>query len=343
MRAGVKLMKASQISSTRNKTILLLILLLPICILLNLCCGTVWVPIKEMVAILFGNETGSVVAPIILYARLPRVVGCLAAGSALAISGAVIQSVLNNPLAAPNVIGVNAGAGAAVAICGALVPTAVAFTPIAAFLGAFISVVLVFAISRHSGASKITLVLAGIAISGIFSAITDSVVTLFPDALISYFDFRIGGLNNLYLEKILPAAGIIIVASIAVFFFCGELDILMLGAETAQSLGLPVKRFRLLMLTLAALLAGAAISFAGLIGFVGLVIPHIMRHFVGEESFLLLLSSSLGGAIFLSLCDLIARVLFSPYELPVGIILSLIGGPFFIWLLLSQRGGRKHG
>ena len=117
---------------------------------------------------------------------------------------------------------------------------------------------------------------------------------------------------------------------------------LMLGRDVSQSLGLRVKPMRLLLLALAAALAGAAVSFCGLLGFVGLIVPHIMRRLVGAESRGLILGSALGGAVMLTGCDLLSRILFAPYELPVGIMLSFLGGPFFIFLLLRQRGGRIH-
>ena len=139
-----------------------------------------------------------------------------------------------------------------------------------------------------------------------------------------------------------PACAIILPAMLLALSLSGQLDVLALGSETAQSLGLPVRRVRMLLLMLAAALAGAAVSFCGLLGFVGLIVPHIMRRLIGENSLPLLLSSALGGAVLLSVCDLLARTLFSPYVLPVGIVMSFVGGPFFIWLLFRQRGGRTH-
>ena len=197
-------------------------------------------------------------------------------------------------------------------------------------------------LAERTGASRITLVLAGIAVSGIFSAGIDAVVTFVPEALNGYSDFRIGGLANLSMTRVAPAFWIILVAMLLVLSLSGELDVLLLGTETARSLGLPAKQLRLTLLALAAALAGAAVSFAGLLGFVGLMVPHIMRRLLGAESLPLLLASALGGASLLTLCDLLARLLFAPYELPVGIVLALAGGPFFIWLLLRQRGGRSH-
>lgn len=335
-------MKRWPVSSIRNKGGLLAVLvsLAALAALLSICLGAVSVPPGKVFAVLSGQMAGTPEAQIILFARLPRTCGCLLAGMALAVSGAVIQGVLNNPLAAPNIIGVNAGAGLAVALCSALFPAAPG--PLAAFLGALSGVLLVLFIAEKTGAARITLVLAGVAVSSMFSAGIDAVLTFVPDALNGYSDFRIGGLENLSMNRLAPAFWVIAAALAAVLALSGELDILMLGTETAQSLGLPAKPLRLALLALAAALAGAAVSFCGLLGFVGLIVPHIMRRLAGEESLWLLLSCAFGGASLLTFCDLLARILFAPYELPVGIVLSLAGGPFFIWLLLRQRGGRTR-
>ena len=304
----------------------------------NLAFGAVPIPTREVIAALLGRGEGAQTA-IVLYARLPRLCGCLLAGAALACAGVIIQGVLNNPLAAPNVIGVNSGAGLATALCCALAPGAVRWTPFAAFLGALAGVLLVLFIAERAGAARITLVLAGVAMSSIFSAGIDAVVTFVPDALAGYTDFRIGGVKNLSMARLAPAFWVIVVALILALSLSNELDLLLLGRETAQSLGLQAKWLRLALLMLAAALAGAAVSFAGLLGFVGLLVPHIMRRLLGEESFPLLISSALGGAVLLTVCDLVSRLIFSPFELPLGVVLSLVGGPFFIWLLLRQRRG----
>lgn len=304
----------------------------------NLAFGAVPIPPGEVAAALLGRREGTA-ASIVLYARLPRLCGCLLAGAALACSGVIIQGVLNNPLAAPNIIGVNSGAGLATALCCAVAPGAVRWTPAAAFLGALAGVLLVLFISERAGAARITLVLAGVAISSIFSAGIDAVVTFVPDALSGYTDFRIGGVKNLSMARLAPAFWVIVIALLLALTLSNELDLLLLGRETAQSLGLPAKWLRLALLMLAAALAGAAVSFVGLLGFVGLLTPHIMRRLVGEESFPLLLSSALGGGLLLTVCDLASRMIFAPFELPLGVVLSLAGGPFFIWLLLKQRRG----
>lgn len=308
--------------------------------LLSLCLGAAAVSPREILSVLSGGGRGTTAASILLYVRLPRTLGCLLAGAALAVSGAVIQTVLANPLAAPNIIGVNSGAGLGVALCCAVLPTAAAAVPFAAFLGAFAGVMLVLLISEKAGASRMTLVLAGVAISGMFGAGIDAVLTVFPDSLIGYSDFRIGGPGQ-------PVHG--------QGRACGVGDPSVPGGRAGackrdgragagrrhgRSLGLRVRGVRVALLALAAALAGAAVSFAGLLGFVGLVAPHMVRRLVGGESRRLLAGCALGGAALLTVCDVAARTLFAPYELPVGVVLSLAGGPFFLWLLF--RKGRGH-
>ena len=311
--------------------------------LLSLCLGAAPLSPGEVFSALAGRGSGAA-AQIVLYARLPRTCGCLLAGAALAAAGTVIQGVLGNPLAAPNVIGVNAGAGLCTALCAALFPAWTAAVPFAAFLGALGGVGLVLGIGARTGASRMTLVLAGVAVSGMFSAGIDAVLTFFPDALNGYTDFRVGGVANLSMGRVVPAFWVILAAFALALSLAGEMDVLLLGEETARSLGLPARRLRVILLALAAALAGAAVSFAGLLGFVGLIAPHMARRLIGEDSSARLLwASALGGAALLTACDILARTLFAPYELPVGVVLSLLGGPFFLWLLFRQRRGRGPG
>ena len=305
--------------------------------ILNLCLGAETIPLGTVGRVLTGQESGTVAFRIIRYVRMPRTCACLLTGAALAASGAIIQGVLSNALAAPSTIGVNAGAGLLVAVCCAAAPSSVALVPYAALLGGFLGVSLVLFIAERTGASKITLVLAGVAISSIFSAGIDAVITFVPDALNGYSDFRIGGFSGMSMTRIRPAFWPIVLSFAASLSLHNEMDVLMLGTEQAQSLGVSAKRLRLLVLALAAVMAGAAVSISGLVGFVGLIAPHIMRRLVGEDSGPLLVTSALGGAALRGGCDLLARMLFAPFELPVGIVMALVGGPFFIWLL--QRRG----
>lgn len=335
-------MKDSQISYIhKNKLFFwgLLIFITVLIAILSLGTGSVKLTPAEVFQALFAREENTTATRIVLYTRLPRTCAALLAGAALAVAGAIIQTVLNNPLASPGIIGVNSSAGLAVALVCAIMPSAQKFTPLVAFAGALIGVLFVMVLSQKTGASRMTVVLAGVAISNLFSAGIDAVVTLVPEALAGVTDFRIGGFTGVTMQQLGPAALIILISLVVTFSLSQHLDILSLGADTAASLGLAVNPVRVLLLVLAAALAGAAVSFSGLLSFVGLIVPHTMRRLKGETSFSLLVSSAFGGAFFVCACDLFARILFQPFEIPVGIVLAFAGTPFFLWILFRQKGG----
>ena len=291
-------------------------------------------------AIVSGPQ--STAGRIFWYVRLPRTAACLLAGAALSVAGCVIQNVLANPLASPNIIGVNAGAGLAVTVCCALGAVSGWTIAGAAFGGAFIAVRLVSMAAKMVGASRTTVILAGVAVNAFLGAVSDGVANLVPDAATLSSDFRVGGFGAVVPARLIPAGILILLGLAAVFALCNELELLSLGEDTARTLGLNAERMRAVFLALAALLCGAAVSFAGLLGFVGLIVPHAVRRFAGTECGKLLPLSALWGAAFVTACDLLARLLFHPQELSVGILLSALGGPFFLYIL-SKRGGRNDG
>lgn len=308
---------------------------------LGICLGSVEISLTDLFAALFLNKE-SVNTNIIMFARVPRVAASILAGGALAVSGVIIQSVLENPLAAPSIIGVNSGAGFFAVLAMALFPNNISAVPAAAFIGAVVTVMAVYLIAVKNGASKITLVLAGVAVSNLLSAGIDTITTFFPDSLNGITDFKIGGVMGMTLSKLYPACIYIAVGIAAAMLLSRELDILALGDKTAKSLGVNVKLIRFSLLFSAALLAGAAVSFAGLLSFIGLIIPHIARHFIKSGSARLIPASALLGAAFVTFCDMLSRVVFAPYEIQLGIVVSYIGVPFFIYLIMKKRGGR-HG
>lgn len=314
-------------------------ILLFLLFILSLALGAEKINIIKAVRDIF-NGTQSAEARIIEYARLPRTLAGIIGGCGLGLAGAIIQSVLSNSLASPSTIGVTSGAGLGVAVFAAIFPQWTMFVPFASLIGGFLGAILVLAIGERFSSSRMGLVLAGMAVSAVFSAGIDTVLTFVPDALNGYSDFRIGGLFNISMKDLFPAGPLIFIALITAVILHNELDILMLGMEESRSLGLPAKTLRLVFLGLAAVLAGSAISFTGLIGFVGLIVPHIMRMLLGEDSKSLMISSSIGGAVLLLGSDLLSRLIFSPFELPVGIVMALIGGPFFIYLL--KKRGKAH-
>lgn len=317
------------------------VLLLLLSVIASLCFGAASVTPSALFADLAGKGDGAALR-IVQHIRFPRIAATLLAGSSLAVAGMVIQSVLRNPLASPGIIGVNSGAGFMATLACAFFPAQIRLIPIAAFLGALITVLLVYGIGSATGASRITIVLAGVAVSGILSAGIDTIVTVVPNALTGSNMFRVGGVAGVTFSSIFPQGYIMIAAMAVVFFLRNEIDVLALGKETAKSLGLNVGFYQFLLLGLAALLAGSAVSFAGLISFIGLLIPHIARRLVGTQCKVLIPCCILYGAAFLTLCDLMARILFAPFEIPVGLVLSMLGGPFFIWLLIRQRRRGIH-
>ncbi len=314
---------------------------IPVCLWIavtSLCLGNVHFTPVQLIS-LFRGQGDKVSRSILLYARLPRTLASLAAGAGLAVSGAVLQNVLANRLASPGIIGVNAGAGLGVTLCcaaGALSGLAVSC---AAFGGSLITVLFIFLFSHRTNASKTTVILGGVALNSILNAVCESVTVLDTDVAMLSIDFRVGGFSAVSYMRLLPAAGLIALALAVLFTLCNELDVVTLGDETAQGVGLRVGRYRMLFLVLAALLAGAAVSFAGLLGFVGLIVPHFVRRFTGNESGRLLPMCAVAGAGFVTLCDMAARLLFAPYELPVGILMSVVGGPVFLYMLIRHKGG----
>ncbi len=319
-----------------------LILLLPLLIALSIGLGSVRIALHDIINAIIHPDQSDTVYQIIFYVRIPRTLAALLAGGALSVSGFILQSVLNNSLASPNTIGVNAGAGLFVILVSALFPSYLQFTPIAAFIGAMMAVFLVYSIAKLTGASRMAVILSGIAVSSFFGAITNTVLTIWPDTAISRTAFAIGGFNGVTMDNIGFSTWFILPSLIIVTILSYDLNLLTLGDDTAKSLGMNTSLFRFLFLTLAALLAGSAISFAGLLGFVGLIVPHASRFLVGSSKRWLVPFTALLGSMFTLFCDLLARVLFAPYEVPVGIIMSFIGGPLFIYLLFKGRQKRIY-
>ena len=320
----------------------LLILGTALSVMLSLLVGAAEISVAESVRAMMTGDLAHPGCRILFFVRLPRAVAALLSGAALSVSGVVIQNVLHNPLAAPNIIGVNAGAGFSALLIIALFPAAVGLIPLAAFLGALMTSLLIFAAAAKTGAQRVTITLAGVAIGSVFTACSNALRTFFPDSVYNANSFFVGGFSGIAWRQLSPAWCVILLGLILSLIFSGDMDILSLGDETALSLGLPVRARRFLLLVTASLLAGGAVSFSGLLGFVGLIVPHILRRFTGQRHRLLVPLAAFGGGTFVLLCDTLSRTLFAPYEVPVGILLSLLGGPFFVFLLLSGKGGRDE-
>ncbi len=274
----------------------------------------------------------------IIYAvRLPRVLAGLIAGVGLSVSGVLLQTVTNNALASPNIIGVNAGAGFAVILFLFFFPMSYAMLPFAAFFGAFLTTLLILAVSHRMNSSKMTVILAGIAFTAILNAGISFFSLLDPDVFTSYRYFSVGGFSGVGLTETGIPAVMVLVCLILSMLISRRVNLLCLGDSMAASLGVRVNRLRIFCLILASASAAAVVSIAGLLGFVGLIVPHIARRLVGSDVRWLLPVSALTGAALVVLSDMLGRVLFAPTELPVGIILSLLGAPFFFFLLMKRK------
>jgi len=309
-------------------------------IFIGLIYGSVDIAFSDVCKVLSGNDTMSRNATIIWSVRLPRVIGGLLAGAGLGTAGVILQGVMNNALASPNTIGVNSGAGFLVMLSMIILPQNLLAKSVMAFLGALITSLIILCLALMAEKSRITIVLAGITISSFLSAGMNMIKILDTDVSINATQFLVGTLSGITFKAIkYPSIGIIIGIFISIFL-SKALNILSLGDGVASSLGLPVNLFRFVFVILASVLAGLVVSYAGLVGFVGLIVPHIVRSLFGQDARTVIPASALLGAVFVLLSDLISRTLFSPYELPVGIILSLTGGPFFLYLLL-KKGGRR--
>lgn len=269
--------------------------------------------------------------------RVPRLLEGVLAGMGLSVSGVLLQAVTGNELASPNIIGVNAGAGFFVILLLTLFPAAFAVLPFAAFAGAFLTTLLIVSIAGRIGSSRTTVILAGIACTAMLNAGISFLSLLDTDVLVSYNAFSIGGFTGTQPSRLIVPAALILAGLAAALAAAPRIDLLCLGDSMALSLGVQVRRLRMFCLVAASATAAAVVSFAGLLGFVGLVVPHIARKLAGSRLRPLLLVSALAGAALVILADWLGRVLFAPSELPVGIVMALVGAPFFFFLLLKKR------
>lgn len=272
--------------------------------------------------------------------RLPRALLGAAVGAGLALSGALLQGVMRNPLADPHIIGVSAGAGLGAVTVLTLFPLAAShWVPLAAFTGALLGAAIVYALAWRGGIAPMRMILAGVAVSSLFSAGTSGLLVTNSDNVQAAMTWMVGGLAGRgwsHWHRLWPYVLTGFAVSLA---SARKINLLLLGDDMAAGLGVRVERVRLLLIALAAVMAGAAVSVGGLIGFIGLIVPHITRLLVGSDYRFLLPTASLLGGGLLILADTLARTVADPVELPVGILTAAMGAPFFLYLL-RKKGGR---
>jgi iron complex transport system permease protein len=266
-------------------------------------------------------------------------------GASLAGAGTLYQALFRNPLADPYILGISSGAGLGAMIALVLTAGATALrfgaVPVAAFAGAMLTMLLVVRLANVRGRLDPTsLLLAGVALSYTLAAVTSFVMVLAREQMAAIVYWMMGGFSAATWGYVWMIAPMFLLGVAVPLLSTRELDLMLLGDERAGHLGLSVERFKLVMLAAASLLTAAAVAVAGLIGFVGLMVPHMVRLVLGPDHRRLLPASLLTGAIVLVLADLIARTIIAPIEIPVGIVTAVLGGPFFIWLLVSGERSR---
>ena len=304
--------------------------------------GSAQLSAKEFFGGLFLRADFLTESVIIYHVRLPRVLAAAVAGVGLSLSGAVLQLVTGNDLAAPSIIGINSGAGLGAIIFMSFIPAGLGFAgnvilQIFSFGFAFLTTIIVIYLSERVGNGKSSIILAGVAVNAIFNAGISVVSLLDTDVLSSYNSFSIGGFAACEYSQLLLPAVVIFAAFAVLIILYRPINLLSLGYGMAHILGVNVRKIRIVAIITASALAAAAVSFAGLIGFVGLVAPHIAKRLVGYDFLRSATMSALVGATATTLADLLGRVLIPPTEIPVGIMMAAVGAPFFIILLCKGR------
>ncbi len=273
--------------------------------------------------------------------RFPRIVMAIVVGAALATAGAVMQAIFGNPLAEPGVVGVSSGAalGAATAIVLGLTSLGDFAIAICAFAGGLLATLLVYVVSRANGRTEVvTLLLTGIAVNAFAGAgLAFALFAANTSSREQIIFWQLGSLNGALWREVLIVAVVVVVGVAAAILLSRRYDLLSLGERNARHLGLDVERLRVISIIVVALLTGVAVAFVGIIAFVGLVVPHVMRMLLGPQHRALIVASAFGGAVLMLAADLLARNIVPGAELPIGMLTSLVGGPFFFFLLWRQR------
>lgn len=297
--------------------------------------GSVRIPLEEIKQAFFDGTPGTH-QQIIMNIRLPRTIVAALVGVNLALSGAVLQAIMKNPLADPHIIGISSGAGLTGILVMLVFPGYEYLITPAAFVGAMAAAVCIYALAWKNGIRPVRIILAGVAVSAFLGAGISALMIFYSDKVHGALMWMVGGLAARswpHVELILPY---MVVGLLLVLLGAKHLNILQLGDEIAKGLGLNVEATRVVMTALAALLAASAVSVVGLLGFVGLIVPHATRLLIGSDYRFLLPGAALLGAAVVIFSDTFARTAFAPTELPVGILMAVLGAPFFLFLLRRE-------
>jgi len=314
----------------------LLVVIAIVSFLIAISSGTVDFTITESVKAIFVNDD-SMQRLIVFDLRLPRVLTAGLVGIGLALSGAMLQGLMRNNMASPSIIGVTSGASFIGYLTLVVFPRSYYLLTPATIIGAFLTTMLIYRLAYQRGVSPVKMILSGIAVSAIFGAFNDIIKLFYSEDIANATGFIIGGFNGVVWKHFFILFPFTLIALIATVFLPTYMNVLLLGDDVAGSLGLNVQRFRLLLIVISSLLAGSAVAISGLIGFVGLVVPHITRMLLGSDYKHLFPGSVLIGFSLMIMCDTIGRIILPVGEIPVGIIMAAIGAPFFLYLLRTRE------
>ncbi|MCH4886560.1 iron ABC transporter permease [Acidaminobacter sp. JC074] len=294
--------------------------------------GSMNVDLNTIVDAIF-NQADSTAAKVIMNIRLPRMLTAALVGINLALAGCILQGVMGNPLADPGIIGISSGAGLVGIVILILFPQYQFLVPIGAFVGAMGAAILIYVLAWKGGIQPIRVILAGVAVSAFLGAGISALMVFYSDRVHGALTFMNGSLSTRSWPEVFTILPYTLIGIVCVLIFSERLNILVLGDDTARGLGLNVEVTRLGLTALAALLAASAVSVVGLLGFVGLIIPHSVRLIIGNNHKYLFPGSVFLGATVVMVSDTFARMAFSPTEIPVGVVMAVLGAPFFLYLL----------
>ncbi len=331
-----------KVKQTATYKVMMIGILAVVCVLATMVCvsiGSVSYTIPEIIEALWNPEAKARL--IIWNVRFPRVVCGGLVGICLSLAGCILQGVMRNHMASPSTIGVTSGASFVGYIALVAFPQLSKYLPVGTIFGAFATTMAIYALAYDRGVSPVKMILSGMAVSAVFGAFNDIIRSFFSERLANAVGYMVGSLNGSTWADFTMILPYVTVGVIVCFFLPSKMNILMLGDEMANTLGLRVERFRLFLIAVSSLLSGSAIAVAGMISFVGLIVPHIARLTIGSDYKYLFPASILMGYSLVIICDTVGRVVMPIGELSVSIVLSFIGAPFFLYLLRKKEGKEK--
>ena len=323
----------------RGSAFLIISTLLVIMIVVAISVGSVSMPLDQIIDSIFNGTGGS--GGIIRDIRIPRVIMGVLVGANLAVAGVLLQGVMGNPLADPGITGISSGASVVVMLVMLYFPGASASIPFYGFIGSMLACMVIYLLAWNNGISAIRIILAGVAVNAILGGVSSMISILNSENLTGVLSWLNGNLGKKSWSEVRMLAIYTVIGLVLTFPLSKSCNLLALGDKNAKSLGYNPNVLRILISVVAVFLAGISTAYVGVIGFIGLVVPHISRMIMGTDHKVLIPFSALLGSTLLLLADTLGRTITAPYEIPVGIVTTIIGGPFFLYLLRKDQ--RRYG